>query len=288
MPLGEAIELYRYRTNSLRDGVATWSRAWNVEGLGPDVAVQVPAIPNYRDPHPSDSNMIVRSINATPRGAGSLIEVSYAPAPYVGGSGPGINEFSEGFIGTDVSFDNEDVELPLFRVVDMVFGEGDSAVEKTVFEAIPDVVPFRRPVPYYRVTVALTLTDPATFTDALALGDVIAAQVGNIHTIGGRDLVFSCEGIDQNDVNEYKIAYRWTQDKGVANTLANDFGPSAGPNLRYLESTVYPVFNDDFLIPPYKGLRIDGNVDPEQAPTVTFFDRFKREPNGWQNLPGIA
>lgn len=290
MPLGEVIELYSYRTRSLRDGVPTLTRAFNVEGLTPDVALQVPNIPGYRDPHPDDPTLIARDISASPRGAGSLIQATYTPAPYVGGSGPGVNTFEEGFIGKDASFDYEDVELPLFRVVDYVYSENGTATEKAVFEAVDTVVPFRKRVPYHRISLGITFPDAPTLQDVLGLTDLVLSQVDKLHVLpDGKEYVFACEGIDQGSkVTDFNITYRWTRDPGVPNELESSFGPSAGPNLRFLESAVYPVFDSDFLIPPYKGLRIDGNRDPEQPPTVTFFDRYKREPNGWQNLPGIA
>ena len=288
MPLGEVVELYTYRTRSLRDGVPTLTRAFNVEGLSPDVAIQVPNIPGYRDPHPDDSTLIARDISASPRGAGSLIQVTYSPTPYVGGSGPNVNTYAEDFIGKDVSFDHEDVDIPLFRRSGLTTTDGSgNPVSLLVYGDYSAGIPYRKRTPYYRVETGVTFPESATIEDVFNLTSIIVGQTDKIHTIAGKDLRFVCEGIDQGSATEFRVAYRWTEDLGIPNEWPA-FDETLNSNLGRIGTVLYPFADNDFIIPPFQTMRIDGNTEATELPKVTFIEKFKREPNGWQNLPGLA
>lgn len=276
-----------------RDGIRGITEVLRVKGANATRAIggqYAPDVPNYRAQHRdhAENGLIVKDRNATQDGAGALVSVTYAPEEYVGWNLPPVNVFQEDFVGKDVSFETEDVEIPLFRTANITLGDGAQAVQKTVFQRVDGVLPYRKRVSYYRVPIAIELVG-STLGDVLNLSRVILEQTDKIHNIFGEDLVFACEGITQQTAERFNAVYRWYKDPGIKLTeLRTSFGPSAGTNLRFIGSTAYPVFNDDFLIPPYKGLRIDGDPDPEQPPTVTYFDIYEREPNGWQTLPGIA
>ena len=286
MAEGDVTQLYNSRGRSQRDGVDSRTMGFYVEGEGVDLAKENAGVPKYRDPHPDDANMIARDIIAAPSAGGSIVTVSYAPPQYVGGSVPPINTFADGFIGKDVSFETEDVTLPLFQLTKMVLGGEGETDEQLVFQRIEDVIPFRKRVPYFRVPISIDLAG-TSLNDTFNITDAILEQTDKIHTIDGRDLVFACEGLDQQTEDRFNAVYRWYQDPGIPNTLRDSFDSSASPNLQFINGTIYPVFDNDFILPPYKGIRVDGNDVPTIAPTVTFFDLFKRDPNGWLSLPGI-
>lgn len=294
MALGEITELYQYRTLSIRDGIPTRTRGFRVEGLIPEVAVLVPNIPRYRDPHPDEPGLIARDITPTAWGVDSLIQVTYSPEPYVGGSGPSVNTYDEDFIGKDVSFEYEDVTIPLFRKSGLTTTDADGLpISQLVYSSLDSALPYRKRTPYYRVETGVIFEETPTIEAVFALTDKITAQVDRIHTIGDRDLIFACEGIDQNTANEFRVTYRWIEDRGIPNewpAFDETLSPSGGGDggLGRIGTTLYPFFDDDFIIPPFQGLRIDGNTDPTAEPRLTFFDRFKRDPNGWQTLPGLA
>ena len=287
MAYGDATELYNSRGRSQRDGVEGIATGWLVEGVGVDLAKENEGVPKYRDPHPDYPGLIARDIVASSVPGGSIVTVNYAPPQYVGGSVPPINTFADGFIGKDVSFETEDVTLPLFQLTKMVLGGDGETDEQLVFQRIEDVIPFRKRVPYFRVPISIDLAG-TSLNDTFNITDAILEQTDKIHTIFGRDLVFACEGLDQQTEDRFNAVYRWYQDPGIPNTLRDSFDSSASPNLQFINGTIYPVFDNDFILPPYKGIRVDGNDDPTIAPTVTFFDLFKRDPNGWLSLPGIV
>lgn len=291
MAVGDVKELYAYRGASQRDGVDTLTRGFSVEGQGVDVARANPGIPRYRDEHPDNPGLLARDFNASPRGADSLVTVSYSPEAYVGGTVPPVNQYAEGFVGVDTTFEDTTVDIPLFERNKVTFGEGDAAVEKLVYQRRDDVMPYGYSRSVIRVPISITLTTSGNFNVAVALGSVISAQINKLHTINGKTYLFKPEGLTQRGSNEFVGTYRWYSDPGVPNVLSVPFGGvQPAPNLIWGRglTTLYPFFDEDFIIPPFNGVRIDGDQDPEQAPHVTFFERFEREPNGWQTLPGIA
>lgn len=291
MAVGDVKELYSYRGSDQTDGIDRLTRGFSVEGQTVDAARANANIPKYRDPHPDRPGLLVQAVNATPRGSGSLVTVSYVPAAYVGGSVPPVNQYADGFVGIDTSFEDTTVDIPLFERNKVTFGEGDAAVEKQVYQRRDDVMPYGYSRSVIRVPISITLTTSGNFNVAVAVGSVISAQINKLHTINGKTYLFKPEGLSQRGSNEFVGTYRWYSDPGVPNVLSVPFGGvQPAPNLVWGPgfTTLYPFFDEDFIIPPFNGVRIDGDEDPEQAPHVTFFDRFLSEPNGWQTLPGIA
>lgn len=288
LQVGEWEEMYDYRGNSLRDGVPGRTRGFRVEGMNVDVAVDRPGLPQYGDEHPDDPGLLARDRTSTPYGTGALVVWTYVATAYFGGSGPAINQFAEGFIGKDVSFDSEDVEIPLFRRAGITTTVNDLPVSQIVFADFRSGLKLRRRTPYYSVPIAIELPESNSLNDVFNITQVIVAQFDKIHTIFGKKLLFACEGIDQNDPTRFKATYRWYEDQGIPNTLSNQFTAFESDNLGRIGTTIYPFFDSTYMIPPFKGMRIDGNPDPTQPPDVTFFDKHAEEPNGWQTLPGIA
>lgn len=289
MATGDVTQLYNSRGRSQRDGVDSRTMGFYVEGEGVDLAKENAGVPKYRDPHPDDANMIARDIVATPSAGGSIVTVSYSPPQYVGGSVPPVNTFAEGFIGKDVSFEYENVDIPLFiRTGVLAFDNNGDAFVQIVYDTGEGEIPFRKNVAYYRVPIAIKL-EGSTFDDVFNLTRIILEQTGKIHKINGEDLVFNCEGIDQQDDDTFNAVYRWYKDPGVPNTLYDSFDdPNVGTNLGRIGAVVYPYFDQDFLVPPLKGVSVVGIEDPKLPPRVTFFDKYIRDDNGWEGLPGFA
>jgi hypothetical protein len=289
MAQGEITELYDYRTLSIRDGIPTRTRGFRVEGLVPETAVLVPNLPRYGEAHPDDSTLAVKDITPNVWGTDSLVQVTYVQLQLLGGDRPAVNEYAEDFIGTDVSFDYDNVDIPLFKRGGLTTTDADGLpISRLVYQDYDRAIPYRKRMPYYSVSVSIELEQYATILDAFTVTDVVVAQTDKIHTIGGKRLLFACDGITQRSATQFKFSYRWTDDKGVPNTLANKFEDNPGDNLGRIGTVVYPFADADFTIPPFQGVRIDGNIDPFNPPSVTYFERFNEEPNGWQQLPGIA
>ena len=290
MATGDVIELLSYRTSSIRDNVNTITRGFNVEELGPNLAREAVGIPQYGEAHPDYSGLVVRSVAATPRGRGSLVQVTYSPIEYTGGGQPPVVDSAEDFFGLDVSFDYEDIDIPLFRRSGFETTDSQGLpISEVVYSDYSAGIPYRKRVPYYRVTTGVVFNEPASLGDIFTLSELIVDQTDNIHTLFGRDVVFSSEGLQYVSRTEYKVTYRWYQDLGIPNEWEADtaFDEAMNANIGRRGSILYPFADEDYVIPPFKGMRIDGNTDPTELPSVTFFSRYKRDANGWQNLPGL-
>jgi hypothetical protein len=292
MATGDITERYRLRGVNERDGIETRQRGFYVEGLNVDQAKVLPGIPQYGNAHPDYPDLLARTIGAQAEGGGSVVTVSYAPAQYVGGSVPPVNQYAEGFIGVDSTFEDVTVDIPLFELVEHVFDEAGAAVTKNVYQRIDDVLSFQYSRLVHRIPISVsTINVGGSFGTAINVAQLVGSQINKIHTIFGRKLLFKPEGISQRGDGEFKVTYRWYEDPGVPNTIQTPFGGVfAAPNLLWDENvtTLYPVFDDDFILPGFKGLRIIGDADPEQPPKVVYFDKYEEDANGWQNLPGIA
>jgi hypothetical protein len=289
MATGDVRELYYSYSESIDDGVRSIRVDYLAEGLTPTQAIEATGVPRYGDARVDQPTLLARNITASPRGSDSIVSVSFVPAQYIGGSVPPVNQFAEGFIGKDVSFDYDDIDLPLFKKAGLLTTDANGLpISKIVYADVDLSLPFRKRTPYYSVPIAFTLAETATLDDVFIATDAIVAQTDKIHTIFDRELLFACDGIDQQSETTYRAVYRWYEDKGIPNTLASKFDEVIGNNLGRIGTTIYPFFDESFVLPPNSGIKINGAVDPSDPPTVTFFDKYIREENGWATLPGIA
>lgn len=288
MATGDTTELYDYRTISISDGVPTRTRGIYVEGLHPEVAILVPNLPQYRDGHPEDADLLVRNITPSVYGNGALVQYTYAVAATVGGSIPPVNTYEEGFIGKDVSFEYADIDVPLFKRGGLTTTDAEGLpISLIVFEDYERGISFRKRMPYYSISLGLELAESATLQDVFAITDSIVAQTDKIHTIDGRRLLFACDGIDQQGATTFNVSYRWTEDPGIPNTLAPLFEEQVSSNLGRIGTVIYPYADATYMIPPFQGVRIDGAIDPTDPPAVTYFELYKEDPDGWLSLPGF-
>lgn len=290
MATGDVRELYYSYSEGLNDGVRSIRVDYLAEGLTPTQAIEATGVPRYGDARVGQPTLLARTITATPRGSDSIVSVSFVPEQYLGGSIPPVNQFAEGFIGKDVSFEYEDVNIPLFIQTGVLSTDANGdLIAKTVYDTGEGEIPFRKFVAYYRVPIAIKLLGGTTLQDVFGLTRRILEQTGKIHKIFDEDLVFSCEGIEQQDEETFSAVYRWYKDPGIPNTLFDSFDdPNLAPNLGRIGAYVYPYSDSEFLLPPFKGVAVAGNTNPEVPPRVTFFDKYKRDDDGWVNLPGIV
>ena len=290
MATGDVRQLYYSYSEGLNDGVRSIRVDYLVEGKPPAEAIEATGVPRYGDARVGYPNLLARTITANPRGSDSIVSVSFVPAQYIGGSVPPVNQFAEGFIGKDVSFEYEDVNIPLFIQTGVLSTDANGdLIVKTVYDTGEGEIPFRKFVSYYRVPIAIKLLGGTTLQDVFGLTRTILEQTGKIHTIFGEDLVFNCEGIEQQDEETFNAVYRWYKDPGIPNTLYDNFDdPNYAPNLGRIGAVLYPYFSEEFLLPPFRGVTITGNTNPEIPPSVKFFFKHKRDEDGWVNLPGIV
>lgn len=294
METGEVRELYAYRATNMNSGVLSYQRGIYVHGYSVDAASQIPGVPQAGNQHPNYSGYLLTSRTSQVYGRGTLFVCNYVPAEYAQGSVPPVNQYAEGFLGKDVSFDYEEVTIPTWTKFGIESTDASgNPISKVVYGDGRDLPPIRRKVPYYSVPIAFKITVNNTLDDVFMFSDRIVEQTDRLHTIFDRQLLFACNGVNQRGVDEFVANYRWYSDGGVPNDLMDLFDevlPDSGgspSNIGRIGSRLYPFFDADYIIPPFKGLYISGSIDPADPPDVVFFDRFKSDPNGWVNLPGV-
>lgn len=292
MAVGTVTELYAYRAINMNSGVETYTRGLHVEGLSVDAARLIPGIPQAGHPHPNYSTHLLTSRTSQVYGRGTLFICNYVPAEYAQGSVPPVNQYAEGFIGKDVSYENDEITIPRWKRYGVESVDaGGSPISLIVYGEAREFPPIRRKVPYYSVPLSFELLINNTLGDVFNFSDVIVEQTNKLHTIFGRKLLFACQGVTQRGTTEFKATYRWYDDQGVPNTLANQFDEtfaSGNGNIGRIGTVLYPFFDSQYQIPPFKGLYISGALDPSDPPEVVFFDKFEEDANGWQSLPGVT
>ena len=296
--IGDVIEQYQYRAVSVSSGIPTRVRGFRVVGMNVDQAINVTGVPRYKEAHPDFSGLVVRDINTSWQGCDTHVVVTYVPSQYVGVNIPPVDQFAEDFIGIDITFDDVTVDIPLYQQTKIKIGQPPTVIEKDVWQRRQDVMPYQYSRSIVRIDMALELDTASNFGITTALSDLIEAQINKIHRLpNGRDYLFKPEGMDQRGEKAFNITYRWYSDPGVPNTLLEHFGTNIilppinqpGGLIGLIGGTAYPFFDENFLIPPFNGVRIDGDKeDAEAPPKVTFFERFDRSMlTGWATLPGI-
>lgn len=289
--VGEVIEQYQYRGVSSSSGIATRTRGFRVVGMNVDQALNTTGVPVYKSAHPDYADMWAKDFSTTWQGCDTHVVVTYVPKEFIGVGIPPVDEFGEEFVGVDQTFDDVDVDIPLYQQTTIKVGNPPDVVSQLVWQRRTDVMKYQYSRNIIRIDIALELDTESNFDVAMSIGVPIRAQINKIHTLpDGKDYLFKPEGLDQSGPKQFKATYRWYSDPGVPNVLAAEFGGVfAGENLQLLGGTGYPVFDEDFLIPPFNGVRIDGDAeDPTNAPKVTFFERFDTsDPQGWRSLPGV-
>lgn len=287
--VGDVSEQYQYRGVSISSGIPTRTRGFRVVKTTIDPALNATGVPKFLDEHPDFSNMVAKDITAIWKGKDTHVVVTYVLKAYAGQI-PAVDEFSENFVGIDLTFDEVLIDIPLYQQTKIKIGNPPDVIEKLVWQRRTDVMKYLYNHTVLRIDIALELDTQSNFYVATALGDLITDQANKIHTLpNGKKYLFKPEGLDQNGPKQFKATYRWINDPGVPNVLKGKFGGVfANRKLQIIGGTGYPVFSDEIMIPPWNGIRIDGNQDdPSTAPEVTFFDRFLEDKDGWKNLPGM-
>lgn len=291
MPVaGEVVELLRYRGKTNNDSIVSLSRGFRVYDTRVDQATEQPLIPVHGEVHPDNNQLFARDIIASGMGQHSLVTVKYVEAPFINYSIPPVNQYEESFVGVDTTFEDRQVDIPLFQQTKVVLSTSAGVDEKLIWQRRKDVLPLQYTTPILRMDVSFTASTQGSFNIAVAIASVINAQNDKIHTINGRDYRFKCEGVNQRGEGEYKATYRWYEDLGVPNKLPAGGGQVFGsPYIRLVGNTLYPVYSEELILPPFSAVRIDANADsPELEPIVSFFELYEREPQGYLTLPGIA
>lgn len=272
-------------------------RTWRVAGVVPDVARVLGGRPQRGDVEsfPGTGPLVLDSIDFRPDGAGTLVQAVYAPAEY-GTLDPPENTTDLEWIGADGTFEDVDVEIPLFQVrVVTGFNNGTPFV-LTTYQAIDRKVPFRYSRMVHRITLNATIMSAPGADTALAITQAIAPQVNKVHQINGRKMVFKPDGTRRIAQDKYELSYRWIEDRGIDNTLEFDdvvspgTGSTPGAFLGRIGSNLYACANTTHVIPPYKRIET-APLDPEDPttpPVVKVMDTYDEDLTGWQTLPGIV
>lgn len=273
-------------------GLAT-RRTWRVSAT-PEVALTQAEENNafYGAVHPRVGNSLrVNNVSFTVDGGGTVVVAQYVPVEYLDPL-PNEDTTNDEYIEIDSTFENVDVDIPVFEQVTKSFGEGEAIVEKTVWQRVQNTAGFRYTRTVNRITLNALILSGDTVNNQLNIVRELNTQTNKIHTIDGFRYLFEADGVRRLSKNKYQFTYRWTHDPGVPDTLVYD--SSFGPRLGGIGSYAFP--HEDltgphagFIIGPYRRLDTAPDAtDPEAQPVITFSPAYEEMPLGHLSLPGAG
>ena len=278
------------------------TRGWIVTGpeAAPDVVAADAQAPQFGDEHPNYSGLVVNNVSFLPEGRHTSVRAQYVPLEFQDPIPPENTDDSD-FTKIDTTFEDVDVEIPVFRLVTKEFPAAGGGTEtKQIWQPVEQKATFRYSRIVHRITLNATVAGGGGVITALNIAQSVHAQTNKIHTIAGIKYLFKAERSTRTKVDLYPYTYRWTFDPGIPNTFT--FSSSAGPNLMKIgtlgipyanPSSGNPDFNspdsaNGYIIPPH--YRVDTSPaegDPEQPPEITYSKSYAEVPDGYLTLPGV-
>ena len=286
----QSTELYFEHGITEQAGGTRRRRTWRVAGEVPDVVRALGGRPQRGDIEnfPGIGDLIIDSVDFRPDSAGTIVQAVYVPPEY-GTLDPPENDTGLDFVESDSTFEDVDVELPVFQVrVSQLFAAGGVPAVLTTYQAVEQKAAFRYSRTVHRITLNAMIQSGTSADTQLALTQIINEQTNKIHQINGRKYLFKPDGVRRLAVDKYQFTYRWIDDPGIPNTF--NFDGQINANLGRIGTYVYAVADNDFVIPPYQRLDIapaDEN-DPTQPPVVVVSPNYDEDLNGWLSLPGVV
>lgn len=281
------------------------TRTLRADGITVDAAIQAAAAngayvgashPRYPD-SPSLPGLVANTVSFVPEGTGVRVQIQYVPREFLDPIPPE-DTTAEEWIAIDSTFEDAEVEIPIFQEITKSFGEGDAIVEKTAFETLDNVAKFRYKRSVHRITLNATIQGGGGVLTQMAIGDQLNQQSNKIHTINGVKYLFNPDGVRRISVDEYQFTYRWTFDPGITDTLtydtpSGDPPPPSSPNLGKIGKNYYPHESDSgdfdgFVIGPFRRLTYGPGENPEDLPVMKFSPMYEEVPNGHLGLPGVS
>lgn len=247
-------------------------------------------LPNYNDPHPHFAGLVVDQIDIDEWGDNTAkVYVRYSnnrswakPDPPPDPTAPGINSWSR---ITDIEDDIVPIAVrePLEVVV-----PNQAPVVKRVWGKVEFKVQGVRSIIEVRKSLGEHEQGTVDF-------DYIEEETNKLHTIGGRSYLFLGAACEQLNATRWEIRYRWRYDRG---TLRPADWPASGAAISPFDDFAYPTsqakpplaptiageyirhpFTEIYLIPP-------DDIEFGTPTWVASKELYRRNPNGWQGLPG--
>lgn len=281
------------------------TRGWNVTGDGasPDLVAQDALSPQFGDEHPDYPGMVVNNVSFLPEGRHTMVRAQYVPREFQDPIPPE-SEDEEEFIKMDVTFEDVDVEIPIFQLVTKEFPNGpDSTVTMNVWKPIDQKATFRYSRTVHRITLNAMVLGGGGVITQMRIARYVREQANKIHTIDGVKMLFKADSVRRTKIDQYPFTYRWIDDPGIPNTF--EFDTSAGPNLMVIGTVGIPYANpsapgapaefthpdtdNGYILPPY--YRVDTSPDgddPTNPPIITYSKSYIEEPSGYTMLPGVS
>lgn len=267
------------------------TRTWRGLIMTVDQAKSDPDAPRFNDPHPDDPNLVVSNASFVPEGPHVLVRANYVDSIFQD-STPPENQTDEEWTQINTTFEDVDVDIPIFELVTKQFPTASGGSEsKDIWQIAEQTATFRYARAVHRITLNATVMGGAGVATQLAISSAINEQTNKLHRIGGAQYLFKADNVSRTAEDQYQFTYRWLTDPGVPNTLGPLFTASYSPNLKEFNfsSFAYPVYDDDFIIPPFHRLDYGpSSSDPSDAPEIAFSLQYVENDNGHLTLPGVA
>lgn len=277
------------------------TRGWIVSGdsASPDVvaADTNPAAPYFGKVHEDYPRLVVNNVSYLPQGRHTVVRASYVPEEFQDPIPPELDTGLD-FFKIDTTFEDVDVDIPVFQLVTMKTTDAAGGViSQDVWKPVSQKATFRYARIVHRVTLNATIAGGAGIVTQLGISQAITEETNKIHQIGGVKYLFKSDSVRRTKIDEYQFTYRWISDPGIPNTL--NFDMMASPNIALIGSYGFPVANlndfphpnnlNGYVIPPFHRLdTAPDRTDPTNVPVVTISPSYIENLNGYLDLPGAS
>jgi len=264
-------------------------RGWKVTGDESvvDVVTDDPSAPRFGDVHPDYPLLVVNNVSFLPEGRHVVVRAQYVPIEFQDPTPPE-NEDDLEFFKIDTTFEDVDIEIPVFELVTKEFPiQGGGTETKDVWQPVRQKATFRYSRTVHRITLNATVAGGAGVITQLNISQAVNEQTNKIHQIGGVKYLFKSDSVRRTKIDNYQFTYRWIYDPGVPNTLEYDL--SYSPNMGGIGSYGFPYASSEFVVEPYSRLDTAPNAsDPTQVPVVVSSPAYMEDLTGYTTLPGVS
>ena len=264
-----AIELFRTSRTIQRDteGNEVYTREYRVDTSDTTVALTAPEIPALLSPLPGGSpRLLARNYSVAADEGTVLVRVNYAT--------PGIGTFTQpdredpNYQRFLVSFKDVEQEIPSFVRLPVTKQTPGGASVELAWTGVRTITPETRVIYYVRL-----LLPNLTAQNIKAIAD----EINLLHKIQNVYYRFSCGDLQPYDADNIEIEYRWELDVGT---------PFVG-NIDTRIITPPTIGTTQLMRSPFT--RVVG-FPPSDAvtgtPTFALQEVYRKNDDGWQNLPG--
>lgn len=262
--------------------------------------------------HPFIPGIVGRAPSYQQNGRIVDVTIDYV-IPELGNPQPPIDPTNPNFTSISCDYRRTEVRLPTFiRQKTKMKGPGETVIEKELWVPDQDPRPFTVSNFVWTYRLSGAFVQQLSIAQWLNLWNQVNLRADELHQFNNKFWRFEPRRIGQetaataSDSGRGVIEYSWVHDPGITyrdESLLSEgaTGPGGSGNNANLRtfyklgsagrSGYIPVedpANQVVLYPWREVTTVANSLGPEYPPLTVFSDKFKKNPNGWQTLPGVS